>query len=163
MGRGDRLSHPLEKELYQLKLDNLRLRSELDRHTNLSEGYPQLASLYRVLAWIWLDAHPLTSTTSDLGTRIQSQGAPMPGAGTHKQRARHTRTQRLLLEWTERLENDLDGRPREARGSRPRCWAGSGKHKRGLVLPHGSSLCSVCGARLKDSEVARRNVQGEGP
>lgn len=123
-----------------------RLRSERDRLTDLYAGYPQLADLHRVLSWILLDAHPIVSSGDDYGTRIQSQGTPTPGAGTHRQRARLARTQRLLTEWTERLENDLDGQtPRRVREKRPRCYADGTDHY-GLRLGAGAKYCSKCGA-----------------
>lgn len=145
------------QRLETLEEENRRLKSDRDRHNRLYEGFPQLVAFHRELAWIWEDAHTLTNTGDDYGTRIRTAGNGEPGGSSRRQRHRHQRTQRRLVEWTELLANDRSSR---SGGPRPRCWAGQGLHKRGLYMPYGSTLCSVCGSKLVNSH-ARRGVHRE--
>jgi hypothetical protein len=138
----------LQRENRQLKATLLQLRSEQDRLENLYHLYPQLHDFHRVLAWAGLDTYPLTATTDNpLITRTPTP--PAPGQNTVQQRRRHQRFQRLLVEWTERLENDLT--PTKGKDYKPRC-SKRACPGRGRRLPHGSQVCPFCSQPLKGTQ-----------
>ena len=141
--------------LDRLRAENRILKSRLEI-AETSTGTPeidQLTAIYRLAVWY---ADPTRSSQLDI-TRSPSRDpladsglTTAEGAATYRDGRRLKRLQDDITQLANQWRDRLLGITKPPRDDRPRCWVRTDKHRRGLTLPHGSTICSVCHTELEE-------------
>jgi len=141
----------------RLTTENRTLKQQL-AIAQTTTGTPEIDTLiviYKQATWLSdpLHATQLDTTRSPTYDYLTDTAhTTREGATTYRDRRYLDQLKADITELTNRWRNKLDRTTRPPKDDRPRCWIRTDKHRRGLTLPYGSTICSVCLTELKDDE-----------
>ena len=139
--------HRTQRRLEEVEEENRRLQVVVGAQlVRLTGAYPNLGPFLVHLAVLDDAAHPLTVPDRD-PDRPRGR-TPVGSEATPGAKVAHWSNRRRVWNWklarlTSDLQHELDETPRLA-DTRTRCNRRTEKHPRGLVLPYGSTICSIC-------------------
>jgi hypothetical protein len=154
LNRTRKSADQLARRVEQLEATNRTLQAVIPSNLNrLAYAYPNLGAFLIELAALDQAAHPLTIPIPDPDPVRQRPvgSSATPGAKTAHWRRRRTAWNRKLADYAQTLTNELDGKPRYP-DDRTRCNRRTPEHPRGLTLPYGSTICSICHQPLTNQE-----------
>ena len=141
----------------RLRDENRILKHRLEV-AETSTGTPeidQLILVYRRAVWLAdpTSASRLNSTRSTFGEYLSASCmTTAEGAATYPASRRLEAFRRELRHLATQWKDKIEGNTKRPGDERPRCWVRTKKHTRGLRLPYGSVICSVCQSALPTEE-----------